>query len=494
MMLSIKRHHRPAAYQIAAANNKQQQKKRKQYLLSTILVLCIAYTILDDESNTTGSSRRSLRSSATYEDYLEDMVDVMAKPIDTSRPPAETTALFWHIPRTGASAIQQYYQCMGGMTIATANTNDGISRARELGLLRYKKPIDPFSMSTQQEYFDDGTSYTADVIFTGEPSFAAQYLFDEVHRGKFMSIFRHPVERAVSMYNYLKTATQEQRYRAKHANMTLIEWASLPDEEDNYMIHKLVGKKHGEKVDETDLIIAKQLVRRRFVVGLTKEMDESIRRFTTVLGVDNMSTDGRIQQCMEELYETGKNKEMGHPKVSICKEDIHGFGQPNIFSHVSFLSHDQIEEGSPEYEAVAAKNKLDILLYKFIEEEVFASQQEHINSYIETVQQSNQPSLLGAASSQDYSKAVMVAQGPGPEITGTSGQVFKLDGEPLWNQQGATFYNVLSSSKFIWNMAPYRFDSCPTGQNMFNINNGFTFHDIDPKNPAKKKTKNLSSQ
>ena len=342
MLLNIKRHHRPAAYQIAAANKKQQQKKRKQYLLSTVLVLFIAYTIfLDDESNTIGSSRRLLRSSATYEDYLEDMVDVMAKPIDTSRPPAETTALFWHIPRTGASAIQHYYQCMGGMTIATADTNNGISRARELRLLRYKKPIDPFSMSTQQEYFDDDTSYTADVIFTGEPSFAAQYLFDEEHKGKFMSIFRHPVERAVSMYNYLKTATHEQRYRAKHVNMTLVEWASLPDEEDNYMVHKLVGKKHGEEVDETDLIIAKQLVKRRFVVGLTNEMDESIRRFTTVLGVDNMSTDERIQQCMEELYETGKIKEMDHPKVSRDEYKMTCIRMNNNFFATASFSHTQ---------------------------------------------------------------------------------------------------------------------------------------------------------
>ena len=48
-----------------------------------------------------------------------------------------------------------------------------------------------------------------------------------------------------------------------------------------------------------DLIIAKELVRQRFIVGLMDEMNESIRRFNIVLGVDESSE--RSQQCMEDF-------------------------------------------------------------------------------------------------------------------------------------------------------------------------------------------------
>ena len=66
------------------------------------------------------------------------------------------------------------------------------------------------------------------------------------------------------------------------------------------MVHKLVNKSFGEKVTETDLIVAKELVRQRFVVGLMTEMEESVRRFHVVLGLDGEK--GREKECMEEFF------------------------------------------------------------------------------------------------------------------------------------------------------------------------------------------------
>jgi hypothetical protein len=82
--------------------------------------------------------------------------------------------------------------------------------------------------------------------------------------------------------------------------MSVLEWANLPNSESDYMVHKLVNKSFGETVSETDLIIAKELVRQRFVVGLMKEMEESIRRFNVALGVDG--EDERSRECMVEFF------------------------------------------------------------------------------------------------------------------------------------------------------------------------------------------------
>lgn len=285
----------------------------------------------------------------------------------------------------------------------------GIIRAKQLGLVQ---------------------SHTTDLIFTMEPNFAGQELYDVDNKGRFLALFRHPVERAVSMFFYLQTATWERTYRPEWADMTVMEWASLPNNEQDYMVHKLVGKSFGETVDETDLIIAKELVRQRFIVGLMGEMNESIRRFNIVLGVDEGSD--RSAQCMkefglidepkpkEEVPDTkdegsdsrnlrGESKEEGgeektlkavdkknsnkHPKVRFCRSWFHPFSALRTFvsergayhcliNSQSNANNSQVEEGSPEYEAVASRNRLDMLLYKYIEA-LFDAQKEIVDSYLE---------------------------------------------------------------------------------------------------------------
>ena len=43
-------------------------------------------------------------------------------------------------------------------------------------------------------------SHTSNLIFTMEPQFAGQELYDEEHKGRFLALVRHPVDRALSMF------------------------------------------------------------------------------------------------------------------------------------------------------------------------------------------------------------------------------------------------------------------------------------------------------
>jgi hypothetical protein len=253
----------------------------------------------------------------------------------------------------------------------------GILRAKELGLVQ---------------------SHTTDLIFTMEPNFAGQELYDEENKGRFLALFRHPVERAFSMFYYLQTASWERTYRPEWANLTALEWATLPNGEEDYMVHKLVGKGFGEKVDETDLIIAKELVRLRFIVGLMEEMNESIRRFNIVLGVE--ATNERSQQCMEEfgLINDPDDEDAMTLEVEAEKEEAieeadaqsNGEGERDekkveqwakAVDKKNSNKHPKFEEGSPEYEEVASRNRLDMLLYKFVEN-LFDDQKEIVDSYL----------------------------------------------------------------------------------------------------------------
>ena len=49
-----------------------------------------------------------------------------------------------------------------------------------------------------------------------------------------------------------------------------------------------------------DLVVAKEIIRKNFIVGLMNDMEESIRRFNIVLGVDYQGERG--QQCMQQFF------------------------------------------------------------------------------------------------------------------------------------------------------------------------------------------------
>ena len=119
------------------------------------------------------------------------------------------------------------------------------------------------------------------------------------------------------------------------------------------MVKKLAGKRMNDVVDEEDLQLAMRTLKSRFVVGLMDNMEESIHRFNTILGIDE--TLETSNDCMDQYFGHGtlKSNSNSHPKVS---------------------------EGSQAWKALAEANPLDIKLYEFIIQ-LFEEQRELIESY-----------------------------------------------------------------------------------------------------------------
>lgn len=136
-----------------------------------------------------------------------------------------------------------------------------------------------------------------DIIFTSDISFAAEKLFDRAHRARILAIFRNPVDRLVSKFYYLQTATWERTYKPEWADLSVMEWGEKYNDDENFMVKKMVNKGLLDPVDMTDLVIAKEIIRRYFIVGLMNDMEESIMRFNTVLGLDR--TNKQVQVCAE---------------------------------------------------------------------------------------------------------------------------------------------------------------------------------------------------
>jgi len=214
----------------------------------------------------------------------------------------------------------------------------------------------------------------ADMIFTSDISLAVTKLFDQDHRGRILALFRNPVDRSVSKFYYLQTAMWERTYQPEWANLSVMEWAERYNDDENFMVKKMAMKGLRDSVDMTDLVIAKEIVRRYFVVGLMNDMEESFRRFNVVLGLSD-TPDERKQMCMQSY--------LGSRGISAAAANVvasgAGYAMPADASNSN--PHPTVLEGSPEYNLLAERNALDMMLYDYITL-LYAEQASVINSYV----------------------------------------------------------------------------------------------------------------
>ena len=222
-------------------------------------------------------------------------------------------------------AVKKIYECLG-QTLATAagkgrrfipdnnqivvfnpygtgnyvnvdtSSREGLKRAAEMKLVQSGK---------------------ADLIFTTDVKFAVETLFDKDHQGRLFALFRHPIHRLVSKFYYMQSAVWERSYDPKLKDMTLIDWATRYNTDNNFFLEKLSGKKYFQ-LKERDLREAMRILRKRFIVGLTDHMSESTRRFNIVMGIDYMSENNA--ECLSTYFggdEEKKENSHSHPSVRI---------------------------------------------------------------------------------------------------------------------------------------------------------------------------------
>eukprot|EP00985_Skeletonema_marinoi_P009489 scaffold4410_cov127-Skeletonema_marinoi.AAC.3 len=189
------------------------------------------------------------------------------------------TPFYWHIPRSGGVVMKTLLSHCLGQTLAAevgelnghendeevkvvsfaehnytsvnVATPEGISRALNLGLV-------PSHLS------DTIVSSHVDLI----PS-----LFNANDKGKAFVMMRHPCDRATSMFYFL----QGTGYPPLQ-NMTLDDYAKSELIENNWMVRILSESMTGP-IDMDNLDIAKEVLKRKFLVGLLDNKRGSFARF-----------------------------------------------------------------------------------------------------------------------------------------------------------------------------------------------------------------------
>ena len=157
-------------------------------------------------------------------------------------------------------------------------------------------------------------------------------IFDPQHKGRLFAMIRHPIDRAVTMFYYLQRATWEPSYDPRLQDMTIEDYAKSDRVEENWMTRFLTGKKT-EPLGPHDVVLAREILRRKFVVGLLSRTDESVKRFIDVMGWDTSKPER--MECINNLVHNGMNRH----------------------------EHPPIERGSDVWDKLMEYNKYDMELY-----------------------------------------------------------------------------------------------------------------------------------
>merc|ERR1712151_848697 len=253
---------------------------------------------------------------------------------------------FFHVPLTAGVMVQSILStCYNLVQASNFFTHDMTNNA-----LFYDEPLKVISSSSSSnpiKYVNVNTdseedierakrlkivgSNLADVIIS--PQLSSSSLFTNTnHKGRMFTLLRHPIERAYHMY-YVK-----RERNTNVSNMSIQEYSTSIYIENNWLTRFLSGKKTG-KLTENDLEIAKEVLKRKCLIGLVDAIDESINRFIDYFNFKSMRDN--VQQCNENI-------------INDALEQNNNFG-----------SDSSIVENSDDWNALLTRNVYDMQVYNF---------------------------------------------------------------------------------------------------------------------------------
>jgi hypothetical protein len=171
-----------------------------------------------------------------------------------------------------------------------------------------------------------------------------------VKGGMFM-MSRNPIEREISNFYSVKLTTQ----RPDVAAYSLSDWFGLPSYTGNSLVRQLTNKMDPAiEITMDDLHVAKEVLRRKCIIGLLEEKQESWNRFQRIFdsrwSLKKRHTD---EVCQDKLLNWGwKNRNSITPFIDISVEDESQRPDENIVDRTTFRQ-------------IAALNQLDMLLYEY---------------------------------------------------------------------------------------------------------------------------------
>ncbi|KAL9183182.1 hypothetical protein ACHAXT_004969 [Thalassiosira profunda] len=253
------------------------------------------------------------------------------------------TPYFWHIPRSGGVVVKTMLShCLGQTLAAEVGELDGHENDQELKVMRYAEHnYTNVNIATPEgiaRALNLGLvpGHLADTLVSAHVDLIPS-LFNANDRARAFVLLRHPVDRAASMFHFLKGTGYPPL-----KNMTVDDYAKSELIENNWMVRILSESMTGP-IDMDNLEIAKEVLRRKFIVGLLDNKRGSFARF-----------DHYFKWKDSPHYE----KEFG------CRKQL---------MDEKYVSRHPIRRDSETWKLLLEQNRYDVHLYDYAKE-LFAQQ------------------------------------------------------------------------------------------------------------------------
>ena len=196
-----------------------------------------------------------------------------------------------------------------------------------------------------------GSSGMADVVYSPLLQ-EASTLFSRENQGRLFLLARHPVERELARFRRLREASSEGSLETRDdpRNMSYDDFADSRFVADNWMTRTLVNKAEEDELTARDMSTAKEILRRKAVIGLYSDFLGAVRHFSRYFGWDNALRGGTLSDATLQCFQKTILEE-------IAKEERLGQG----------LDDDQVREGSNAWQKIMEKNKFDHELFLYLQ-------------------------------------------------------------------------------------------------------------------------------
>jgi len=249
-------------------------------------------------------------------------------------------ALFWQVPRAGSATVKNILtQCFGLLSA----TETGAASVGEM--LTIVSDLEGGQFINVDATSQAGIGHAAKLQAGNLPNLqlvatpflydAAEKLFSQYYRGRMFTMIRHPIERAASLYYRM---AKDKNNDVLLPGMTLEDYARSSLVESNWMT-RFLSNNLKDDVSLEHLVIAKEVLKTKCLVGLLKHKSESMRRFETYF---NWVADSeRTEECHSKILDwnwPNKNK------------------------------HQPVREGSEAWGLLMKQNGFDVKLFHYAEE------------------------------------------------------------------------------------------------------------------------------
>ena len=171
--------------------------------------------------------------------------------------------------------------------------------------------------------------------------YEANDLFTPTAKGRLFTVFRHPIDRAISMFYYLQVADWEPTYDPALKDWTIEQYATSDKIENNWLTRQLSNQLGGD-LSQEHVDKAMEVIRRKFLVGLMSEMKSTMTRLERFFRWTYRVNPANQETCRDDLLSGGSNSNSKNKK-------------------------EKPKEGDEAWDLLAAQNSFDLQLWGYIE-------------------------------------------------------------------------------------------------------------------------------